>query len=67
MTQALPATLVVNVAGATLAALIILIDADRREMAYRFRHLASGCPARSISASSLRRPCPLSIRLLSAR
>lgn len=44
MTQALPATLVVNVAGATLAALIILIDADRREMAYRFRHLAERVP-----------------------
>ena len=44
MTQALPPTLVVNVAGATLGALIILIDAERREMAYRFRSLAERVP-----------------------
>ncbi|WP_291822275.1 methyl-accepting chemotaxis protein [Bosea sp. (in: a-proteobacteria)] len=44
LTQALPPTLVVNVAGATLGALIILIDADRREMAYQFRNLAERVP-----------------------
>ncbi|MDP3318935.1 MAG: LytS/YhcK type 5TM receptor domain-containing protein, partial [Bosea sp. (in: a-proteobacteria)] len=43
-TQALPPTLVVNVAGATLGALIVLIDAERREMAYRFRNLAERVP-----------------------
>ena len=44
MTQAMPPTMVVNVAGATLGALIILIDAERREMAYRFRNLAERVP-----------------------
>ncbi|MET3889655.1 methyl-accepting chemotaxis protein [Bosea sp. OAE506] len=44
LTQALPPTLIVNVAGATLGALIILIDAERREMAYQFQNLAERVP-----------------------
>ena len=44
LTQALPSTLVVNVLGATMAALIIVIDAERREMSYRFKTLAERVP-----------------------
>jgi methyl-accepting chemotaxis protein len=41
---ALPFTLMVNVGGATLMALIIVIDAERRETAYRFKTLVQRAP-----------------------
>ncbi|WP_436169381.1 LytS/YhcK type 5TM receptor domain-containing protein, partial [Bosea sp. LjRoot9] len=42
--RALPFTLMVNVGGATLMALIIVIDAERRETAYRFKTLVQRAP-----------------------
>ncbi|PZN99172.1 MAG: hypothetical protein DCF30_12485, partial [Hyphomicrobiales bacterium] len=44
LTEAFPVALVVNVLGATLGALIIVVDAERREMAYRFKTLAERVP-----------------------
>lgn len=44
LTQALPPVLVINVVGTALASLLIVIDAERREMGYRFKALAERVP-----------------------
>jgi methyl-accepting chemotaxis protein/PAS domain-containing protein len=44
LTQAFPTVLVINVIGTTLSALLIVVDAERREMGYRFKTLAQRVP-----------------------
>ena len=44
LTKAFPAALVINVLGAAMGALIIVIDAERRDIAYRFKTLAERVP-----------------------
>jgi methyl-accepting chemotaxis protein len=44
LTQAFPPVLVINVIGATLASLLIVVDAERRETGYRFKTLAERVP-----------------------
>ena len=44
LTQAFPPVLVINVIGTTLASLLIVVDAERREMGYRFKTLAQRVP-----------------------
>ena len=44
LTQAFPPVLVINVIGTTLSSLLIVVDAERREVGYRFKTLAQRVP-----------------------
>lgn len=44
LTQAFPPVLLINVIGTALAALLIIVDAERRETGYRFKALAQRVP-----------------------
>jgi len=44
LTQAFPIVLLINVIGVVIPALLIIVDAERREMAYRFKTLAQRVP-----------------------